>query len=742
MSSDISNLWQDLSRRRVFQVAAIYAAGAWVTVQVADVVGPAINMPNWIMTAIVGLAMVGFPIAVILAWIFDAGPGGVVRTKPGSATGIFAIVASLGLLIAGTAGFVWLIKPGQETEQFARAFTPIPDSVAVMPFTDLSADRSFDHFANGIAEVLIHKMSAIAQLSIIAIDSTLGLKEQGLDVQTIGQKLKVERLLMGSVQRSGNRFRISTRLVDTRTGKNVWSKQFDREDKDIFDIQDEIALAVAKEMDAPLEPEVRDRVTHLITEDHDAYDLYLLAQHEWRNTPLNNGNAKAIQLLEAALEKDPELALAWATLASIVFWHGTRGHISLDEGISRSREYLARALELDPYLSEAHSHAIVIAALVDNDLEGARRAFKNAINYGPSNWAAHNLFGMALNNRGQYIEAIDVLGRGLVLNPYKPEPWLRFNLGNAHMYLGQYDKGMQLLAANYADNKGTNLESQVVTQFGNAPLFWGRYDEAIAVFEIAIRDGNDGAKIRGLLAHSLLAIGDIEAAATQITLGEAIVAEQRAAGRTMNHSFWAVEDARKLLDMATNNMEHLLAEQKRILSAIENSERIWSEIRKYDAGLRAIILRRWEEAARLMDNYTVDLGNRSAEGFAYAAFAYQKIGDTDKAAFHLGEGQKELEKLLKVRHPSIHELMGTSLIEAAAGHTEEAIDALHSAYELGFRDHAYLAYMPLYDSVRSDPRFLEFLQTMRADTKQMLKRVKNARASSDWESLIARHFEN
>ena len=741
MSSDLSNLWQDLRRRRVFKVAAIYAAGAWVIVQVADVVGPAINMSGWVMTAIVGFAMVGFPIAVTLAWLFDVGPGGVVRTRPGSATGIFAIVASLSILGAGTAGFVWLIKPGEYSETISLRFDPVANSIAVMPFADLTPDKSIEHFADGIAEVLIHKLSPIAQLTIFASESSFAFKDEEMDMLAIGQQLRAERLLTGSVQRSGNRFRISTRLIDTQTGQSVWSRQFDRQDNDIFDIQDEIALAVAKEMDTSLEPRIRDRVTHLITEDYDAYELYLLAQHEVRNTPLDNGNAKAIELLNAALVKDPGLALAWAHLASVVFWHGSRGHISVDEGVRKSREYLAKALELDPYLSEAHSHAIVIAATVDNDTEGARDAYEKAIEYGPSNWLAHNAFGLVLNRQGNYAEAIDVLERGLELNPYKPEPWLRYNLGNSYFALGQHDRGMQLLAANYTDNKGSSLESQVLMQFGGAASFLGRYDEAIAAFEIAIRDGHEGARLLGFLGRSLLAIGDIDAALAAVSRAEAIVADQRAAGRTMNFEFATVEDTRLLLDIATNDLEHQLFELKRLLSIVDSGEGQWSENRIYDAGLRAIILGHWEDAARLMEYYTVEIGARDPENFAFAAFAYQKLGNKEKAEYHLAEGRIEVEEMLTRRHPTAFEFTIVSLLRSADGQTDEAIDVLQRAYELGFRDHAYLVYMPLYDSLRSDQRFIALVRQMRAETEQMRQRVQTARASGDWESIVVRHFE-
>ena len=431
MDSGLSDLWNDLRRRRVFQVAAIYAAGAWVIVQVADVVGPAINMPNWVMTAIVGFAMVGFPLAVILGWLFDVDKDGVHRTRPGSATGVFAIVVSVGLLGVVTAGFVCLIKPGEESAGVSFGFEPLANSIAVMPFADLSPNNEAEYFSDGIAAVLIHQLSAIAKLRVIASESSFAFKGEEADFRTIAGNLRAERLLIGSVQRSGNRLRISAQLIDSRTGESILSQLFDRGGDDIFEIQDEIALAVAREMEAPLEAATKERVTHLISDDQDAYELYLLALHEIKNAPPADGRERAIELLEEAIERDPELALAWALLANTVYWHGRAGHIPVDEGKRRSREYLARALELDPELSEAHALAIFIVAREDDDFEAARRSFEKAVEYGPSNMWAYMHFGRMLTSRGQYAEAVEVLSKGLQLYSYQPEPWLRMSLGDA-----------------------------------------------------------------------------------------------------------------------------------------------------------------------------------------------------------------------------------------------------------------------------------------------------------------------
>lgn len=740
MSSGLANLWSDLRRRRVFNVAAIYAAVAWVTVQVADVIGPAVNMPDRVMTAIVGFVMIGFPIAIVLAWLFDVGPEGVVRTRPGSATGVLAIVMSLGLLGAGTAGFVWIIKSGQQPDGIAFDFDPIANSVAVLPFIDLSANKDSGHFSDGIAQVLIHQLSAIAKLRVIASDSSFAFKDDDTDIRSVARKLRVERFLTGSVQRSGDKLRISTQLIDARTGESVWTELYDRKGKDIFAIQDEIALAVAEKMGAPLAPEVQERVTRVITEDVGAYDLYFQGLDVARNSPYEYGFADAVEYLKRAVALDPELALAWVALSSATYWDANNGYIPRAEGFAKSREYLATALGIDPELSEAHAQAILFAAK-DRDFEAARRSFDKAVESGPSNWWAYQNFGNVLSGRGRHAEAIEVLSKGLELNPYKPEPRLRVNLARSTIALGQYEKGMRLLAANYAENKGTPLEAQHLRQLASAARGAGHYDEAIAAYEIALADDRESLQILASLAQILLTIGNQDIAAELVERAEAIVTQQRAAGRVMNNDFANVEDARMMLDIANNDLKNLQTQTNSILKdADERTESGWIANRYFEAGIRCIVLGRFADAARMMDQFIVVVPD--PENFAFAAYAQEKAGNSEKSMEYLEKGRASVDEFMKDRYPSIMPLEWVTKFLAVDGQIDEAIRNLQRMYELGYRDHAYLTFMPLFDSLRNDPRFGELIRKMRADTAVMRTRVETARATGDWESIIARHFEN
>ena len=327
MSFSLVDWLSDLKERRVFRVAAIYAAIAWAVVEVSDVVVPATGMPDWVITTVVILAMLGFPVVVILAWVFDVGKDGIVRTKPGSATGILAIVFSLSLLIVGTAGMVWLLKPGLESDQqkqeTAQRAPAADNSVAVLPFENLSADPDNAYFADGLTDTLLHMLAGVRELKVAARTSSFAFKGEDRDIRDIAAAIGVSHVLEGSVQRDDKRIRVTAQLIRADDGYHVWSRNFDALLEDVFTIQDEIAGEVANELAASmLEKGEQLKPEGVDTSDLTAYELYLEAR-ESRIAGGVEGLTRSIQLLQRAVLQDPgfldaktELALNLAAVKS------------------------------------------------------------------------------------------------------------------------------------------------------------------------------------------------------------------------------------------------------------------------------------------------------------------------------------------------------------------------------------------------------------------------------------------
>jgi adenylate cyclase len=285
----------ELKRRRVVRVAGVYAAVAFVVWQAADIAFPALHLPPWLVTAVVTLTIVGFPIALVLAWAFDITPDGVVRTDAAAARGdvphvvvsrallrTHRIAAVGGVLVLALAGGAFVVfsgslgRAGQADEESDR-------SIAVLPFVNLSADAENEYFSDGITDDILAQLSKIADLKVISRSSVMAYKGAPRPIREIGEELSVAHVLEGSVRRDGRRVRIVAQLGEARTDRHVWAETYDRELTDIFEIQSEIAQQIVRALQARLSPAEQARIAAAATADPAAYDLYLRArQHSQR----------------------------------------------------------------------------------------------------------------------------------------------------------------------------------------------------------------------------------------------------------------------------------------------------------------------------------------------------------------------------------------------------------------------------------------------------------------------------
>jgi tetratricopeptide (TPR) repeat protein len=342
-----------------------------------------------------------------------------------------------------------------------------------------------------------------------------------------------------------------------------------------------------------------------------------------------------------------------------------------------------------------------------------------------------------LQSSAQYSEAAEVLRKGLELQPYKPEPLLRATLGSVYRRAGEYDTGMRLVAETYEDSKGGETEGQYIRWLARESFGAHRYDDAIASFEIAMRDGHELPASRSLLADSYLAIGDIQSATLEVQRAEELVAQQMADGRAMSRSLSFARLSRMTLDIAVNDVREMLPRSKELLARAEsNSDDPWVWLDLYEGGLQSIILGRYDEGAHAMEKL-LRIGE-DPENYALAAYAFSKLGDEDMTQELLDKGRENVDQHFQRRGETKRALVYASLFLAIDNQADLAIGNLQRAFDKGYRDHGYLAYMPPFDPIRNDPRFTEILRLMRADTQKMRERVDSVRDSGDWESLIAR----
>ncbi len=301
------------------------------------------------------------------------------------------------------------------TRTLEAATKPKP-SIAVLPFTDLSADKDQEYFCDGMAEEIINALTHVEGLHVVARTSAFSFRGKEIDIREIGKKLNVKTVLEGSVRKAGNRLRISAQLVNVADGYHIWSEKYDRDLEDIFAIQDEISLAIVDKLKIKLLRKEKAALVKRYTDDLEAYSLYLKGRYHWnKRTP--EGLKKAIQHFEQVIERDPSYALAYAGLADSYILLAEHSLLPPKDAFPRAKAAVIKALDIEETLSEAHTSLAFIKTLSDWDWMGAEKEFKQAIEFNPGYATAHQWYAEHLTMTGRYAEAIAEFKRAQELDP-------------------------------------------------------------------------------------------------------------------------------------------------------------------------------------------------------------------------------------------------------------------------------------------------------------------------------------
>jgi TolB-like protein/tetratricopeptide (TPR) repeat protein len=424
----------ELRRRHVLRVVGAYAVAAWVAVEVYTTIQPILwEEYEWTSRLVVMLAMIGFPVVLALAWIFDITSQGVVRTAPlgvvpaepgvdvpparrvlsARATGFFG----LGILVAivGLAAYAGIHEMPR-----APAGRPGDDpvgSIAVLPFVDMSAARDQEFFSDGMTEELMNRLSQVPELRVAARTSSFAFKGRNDDVREIGRRLGVQSVLEGSVRRDGDQLRVTTKLIDVATGYQIWTGSFDGDATDIFALQDRIAGAITDALQQRFAhvPEAGRRGTSSVR----AYELYLLGLMRW-NLRTDRDLRQALAHFADALSEDPQFALAYAGLAQTYAVLPFYGAFPVDTAVLKGSSAAAQAIAYDPSLAEAYAAMGQIVQNFEWDLRGAESYYQRAMKYQPGYTTAHQWYAETLMLLGRYAEAASHSDRVLANDPLSP----------------------------------------------------------------------------------------------------------------------------------------------------------------------------------------------------------------------------------------------------------------------------------------------------------------------------------
>ncbi len=479
--SGLKALLIELRRRRVIRAALIYGIVLWVVIQIAETVFPVLLLPEWSVRLVVALALLGFPVTVVLAWIFDVGPGGVQRTDAaGGAAGLAPGARSALLVFAIATAVVILIGVWQWAPLGSSARQDVADrSIAVFPFLDLSEAGDQEYFSDGITEEILNALAQVEGLQVAARTSSFRFKGPAVDIPAAAQQLNVAHVLEGSVRKSGSRLRITAQLIDARSGFHLWSQNFDREDADIFAIQDEIARAFVAALRVTLmdgeAPVLRQATASLR-----AHELYLLGRFHWHKRTDSALHA-AERYFRQAIDEDPGYALAWAGLAEtwavLPSYSDVAPATTIREGVAAAE----RAIALDSTLADPHAALGIIKTMYEWDWAGADRAFRAALERNPQSVTAHQWRRLYLLAMGDVDAAWQSARRARDLDPLS----LITNLavGTPLYYARRYEEAAQQFQRTLA------LDSSFVraySELGDTYVQMGRFEEAIAAHRRAV----------------------------------------------------------------------------------------------------------------------------------------------------------------------------------------------------------------------------------------------------------------
>ena len=395
-------LFAELKRRRVIRVIVLYAIGGWIVIEVASTVLPNLNLPEWSVTLVTVLVGLGFFIAIMLAWAFDIGPGGVHRTPPLKESAVPEPEPVQAMLA----------EP-----QPAQPALPVADgrkSIAVLPFVNMSGDAENEYFSDGIAEEILNLLVKLPQLRVASRTSSFIFKGKMLSIPKVAAELGVNTVLEGSVRRAGDRVRITAQLIDAASDSHLWSETYDRELKDVFQIEDDIARSIVDALQMTLTPKERRAIQVVSTSDAKAYDFYLRGR-SYMYTMTKRDYEFAIRMFTQAIELDDKYALAYAGTAD-AYSHLYRYAEATRENVRRAVEASERAVELDPDSAEARaSHGL--ARFISEDYPAAEREFKRALELNPNLWEPYYYFALALSSQGEFERAIEMYKKAIEVNP-------------------------------------------------------------------------------------------------------------------------------------------------------------------------------------------------------------------------------------------------------------------------------------------------------------------------------------
>jgi TolB-like protein/Flp pilus assembly protein TadD len=713
--SFISATLAELNRRKVLRTVGAYAVGVFVLLQLMDAAVEPLRLPDWVPTLVVLVVILGFPLVFLLAWHLEVHPDGIRRTTGGSLLkrGQSAFLFSFMLVaMAGLAGVFYqyyseVFEPEAAEPAVAeadRAFTAPENSIAVLPFADLSADGDQGPMADGIAEEILNLLAQVDGLRVAARTSSFAFRESVDDIRKIGRLLNVRTILEGSIRTSGDRIRLTAQLINVEDGYHIWSKYYDSEMKDVFQIQDEVASSIAGSLVESFDglqakPAAR-------TDSLAAAQAYRTGRlHWWRRTPVEL--QKAIEMFATALEHDASFAPAYAALADSWLLLSLYGNVTTVKATEKAQDMIDKALALDPESSEAFA-ALGLARWQIGQMDAAESALRHAVELNEDYIPAQLWLGGVLGELGRFPEEQRVLEHAMSRDPLNEVLMVNY-AGNLSMR-GEWARGQELMQDLLDLHPDSTL---LLRSLAKMELYNGNLVEGWKLAHRAwLLEPNNPEDI-ATLARAWLLLGDA-GEAERLVLDGLKTSEQNA---NLLSTHWMTlmvaqryEEAETLVRQLVQNFGDALPD-----SLARNFN--------LQLGMIALVRSDFPEARQLLMAAISE-----EEGPAYnhdeimvvtlASLASERAGDAAQANELLGVAERKIQRgrLNGVDEPGIY--YNEAVLLAMRSEPERALQKLREAYDHGFRESWVLEIDGRLAPLRNQPEFVALMERIRNDLSQ------------------------
>jgi TolB-like protein/Tfp pilus assembly protein PilF len=715
-----SGFFEELKRRNVLRVGLAYLVGAWVLIQVADTVFPYMGLSDEIIALVIGILAIGFNPAVILAWVFELTPDGVMRDDKSSDSkpdrqalrGLdYALIAIL-FVVTGLYGYEKIGRPVELAS--IEVISSSSPSIAVLPFENRSANEDDIYFVDGIHDDILTSLAKIDSMKVISRTSMAQFRDTDKSIKEIGSELGVAAILEGGVQRSGDSIRINVQLIDARSDGHVWAETYNRQltANNIFAIQSEIANTIAAAMQTALSPQDQVQIASVPTESLDAYDAYIRgSQLLARRTGASVEGALAS--FQEAISLDSEFALAYVGLAD--------SYILLPDYTNKTRaETLApafaaanTAMELDPNLGEAYTSLAMIYnehRLVPEPLFTRRDPeplFRRAIELSPNYVTAFQWYGEFLADSGRADEGIRQLRTAIEIDPLSPI--LNYILADLLMVVGQFAQSEALNLKAIDIDPGFSRAYQGLARFYQTQ---GRLADAVNFAEKAIVLNPTNATNPALLSMIYNAMGDAEEAENWLNEASRIEPDRQTTRMA------AIELARLRRDelaLAREIEESSALGFNGGLFFVANKDQILSE-GKIDDAIRLLS----EPLPGLLSDPELTIVRENVWLATNLAGVLQRVDRHAEANSLLNRSLNFVNEY--GQDPTPDQIVFIASIHSLMGDKPLAIAALRQAVDDGWRYNWYyeLELNPNFDSMRDEPEFQAILDEFRADMAAQL----------------------